>query len=95
MIIYCFYYIIQTKNNVKQEAQLSQWDALTGCVLRLCENKNVLPIVPFNTLSHDASHMHINAAVSEILRLQHNAIARGCTEIVVKGDFEAFLTNAF
>jgi len=39
---------------------------------------------PFNKLSQGASHMQIDAAVSEIQRLEHNAIRRGCTEIVIK-----------
>jgi len=35
-------------------------------------------------LFNGVSHMKINAAVSEMQRLDHNAIARVCTEIVVK-----------
>jgi len=42
------------------------------------------PIASFNKLSNGASHMQINTAISEIQRLEYSAIARACTEIVVK-----------
>jgi len=53
-------------------------------LIALLHLMNLLPIAPFNRLSNGASHIQINATVSEIQRWERNAIARMCTEVVVQ-----------
>jgi len=45
---------------------------------------NFPPMRSFNKLSNGVSHMQMFADVSEIQHLDHSAIARRCTEIVVR-----------
>jgi len=47
---------------------------------------NLPPIRPFNKLANGVSHTQIDADLSKIQRLEHSAIAMGCTEIVAHKD---------
>jgi len=66
----CYTRYIFEHDKEKQEARLSQWEALAGCLFASAPNK----LRPFNKLSSGVSHMQINAAVSEAEHLEHRTI---------------------